>query len=201
MSSDIDMEEIGAMTWAEVPFVVFDLETTGFSRDDRIVELGAVIMEGNRVVDQFHSLVNPGRPIPEEVVRIHGITDEKVKDAPRFRDVARGFFDFLFCGFPIVSHNLPFDTRMLAQQVDPSKWPANIYTLCTMDQARKAGHKGKAKLAELADHYNLEYEVEHAALSDSVVAGLLARRFARSYVVSQYYTKTTGEWAAGYLNR
>jgi len=198
---NIDMEKIAESTWAEVPFVVFDLETTGFGREDRIIELGAVVMVGNRVTEQFHSLVNPCRTIPEDSIKVHGITEDMVKDAPKFRDVARGFFNFLFCGLPIVSHNLPFDTRMLAQQIDPSRWPAGIFTLCTMDQARKAGHKGKAKLADLADHYNLEYEHEHAALSDSVVAGLLARRFARSYIVSQYYTKTTDEWAAGYLNR
>jgi DNA polymerase-3 subunit epsilon len=196
-----DREKVASMTWSEVPFVVFDLETTGFSRDDRIVELGAVVMEGNRVVEEFHSLVNPMRPIPDEVVKIHGISDAKVVGAPCFRDVAKGFYDFLFCGYPIVSHNLSFDMRMLAQQIDPSKWPGGIYTLCTLEQARKAGHKGKAKLGELADHYNLEYDVEHAALSDAVVAGLIARRLARSYIVSQHYTKTTDEWAAGYLNR
>lgn len=198
---EYEREKIASMTWSDAPILVFDLETTGFGREDRIVELGAVIMEGNRVVEHYHSLVNPGRPIPEGSQRVHRISDEMVSDAPRFRDVARPFFDFLFCGLPIVSHNLPFDTRMLAQQVDPKFWPKDIYTLCTMDQARKNGHKGKAKLAELADHYNLEYTNEHAALSDSVVTGLLARLFARSFIVSEFYTKTTGEWASGYLNR
>jgi DNA polymerase III subunit epsilon len=197
----VDREKVASMTWSEVPFVVFDLETTGFGRDDRIVELGAVVMEGTRVVEEFHSLVDPCMVIPEEVVRVHGITNEKVKDAPKFRDVARAFFDFLFCGYPIVSHNLSFDTRMLSQQVDPTRWPGGIYTLCTMEQARKMGHKGRAKLSELAEHYNLEYEVEHAALSDAIVAGHLARRFARSHLVSSYYTKTTDEWAAQYINR
>lgn len=196
-----DMEKIAEMMWSEAPFVVFDLETTGFGRDDKIVEFGAVVMEGNRPKDHVHYLVNPGRPIPPETTAIHKITDEMVMEAPRWRDVARECFDFLFQGLPIVSHNLSFDARMLGQQVDPKHWPKNIFTLCTMTEARKRGHKGRAKLTELAEHYNLEYDTEHAALSDSIVTGMLARRFTGTNVVSRYYTKLTGEWAAGLLSR
>lgn len=194
-----DFEKIAEMMWSAAPIIIFDLETTGFSREDKIVEFGAVVMEGNRVVEEKHYLVNPGRAIPPETTAIHNITDEMVMNAPRWRDVARDCFDFLFQGLPIISHNLSFDSRMLAQQVDPRKWPTSIYTLCTMTEARKLGHKGKAKLTDLADHYNLEYDREHAALNDSIVTGLLARRFTGTRIVSQYYTKTTGEWAEQYI--
>lgn len=196
-----DMEKIAEMMWSEAPIIIFDLETTGFSREDKIVEFGAVVMDGNRVVEEMHHLINPGRPIPAETTAVHNITDEMVADAPRWRDVARECYDFLFRGLPIVSHNFSFDARMLGQQVDPKHWPKNIYTLCTMVEARKRGHKGRAKLTELAEHYNLEYDTEHAALSDSIVTGRLARRFTGTNVVSKYYTKLTGEWAEGLVNR
>ncbi len=196
-----DMEKIAEMMWSEAPIIIFDLETTGFGREDKIVEFGAVVMEGNRVMEEMHHLINPGRPIPAETTAVHNITDEMVADAPRWRDVARECYDFLFRGLPIVSHNFSFDARMLAQQVDPKHWPKNIYTLCTMVEARKRGHKGRAKLTELAEHYNLEYDTEHAALSDSIVTGMLARRFTGTNVVSRYYTKLTGEWAEGLIGR
>lgn len=190
-----DFETIGSKMWSEVPIVVFDLETTGFGKHDKIVEFGGVIMEGTKVVKDIHHLVNPGMLIPKEATAVHGITDDHVKTAPRWRAVAKECFDFLFCGYPIVSHNFSFDARKLSDQVDPTHWPRNIFTLCTMVQARENGHKGKAKLTDLAEHYNLEYESEHTALADAVVTGMLARRFAGAQFISKFYTKTTGEWA------
>lgn len=196
-----DQEKIASMTWAEVPFIVFDLETTGFGREDRIVEFVAVVMRGNRPAEEMHHLVNPGRDIPAEAMAVHKITEEMVQHAPRWRDVAKECFNFLFQGYPIVGHNLSFDARMLAQQVDPKHWPRDIFTLCTMELARKSGHRGRAKLTDLADHYNLEYDREHAAMNDAIVTGMLARRLAGIQVVSRFYTKLTGEWADGYLTR
>ncbi len=196
-----EMEKIAEMTWAEVPFVVFDLETTGFGRDDRIIEFGAVVMRGNRPVEEIHHLINPGRDIPAASFAVHKISEDMVRNAPRWRDVAKECFDFLFQGLPIVAHNISFDARMLAQQVDPRHWPRDIYTLCTMELARKNGHKGKAKLAVLADHYNLEYATEHAAMDDAIVTGMLARRLAGTQVVSRLYSKLTGEWADSFVDR
>lgn len=196
-----EMEKVAEMTWAEAPFVVFDLETTGFGRDDRIVEFGAVVMRGNRPAEMMHHLVNPGRDIPAASFAVHNISEDMVRDAPRWRDVAKECFSFLFQGYPIVSHNFSFDSRMLAQQVDPSRWPRDIYTLCTLELAKKQGHKAQAKLRDLAEHYNLEYDTEHAALDDAVVAGLLARRLGGARVVSNLYTRTTGEWADKWLTR
>lgn len=193
--SEFDFEKIGEMMWTDVPIIVFDLETTGFSSQDKIVEFGAVLMEGNVVKEEMHQLVNPGRPISPGASAVNGITDDMVKLEPRWRDVARPCFDFLFRGYPIVAHNFAFDARKLADQVDPKHWPRHIYTLCTMELARANGHKGKAKLTDLADHYNLEYEHEHTALADSIVTGKLARRFAGAQPVSRFYTKTVGDWA------
>ena len=71
------------------PLTVFlDLETTGLSpRDDGITEIGAVILEEGRPVREWSTLVRPAKPIPPEIARMTGITNEMVRDAPTFADV------------------------------------------------------------------------------------------------------------------
>ena len=66
-------------------YVVFDLETTGVScRSDEVVEISAIKVLGGEVKDEFSTLVNPGRFIPNRATEVHGIDDEMVKDAPTF---------------------------------------------------------------------------------------------------------------------
>lgn len=195
------MDKYGELTWATTPVVVFDLETTGFSRDDRIIEFGAVFMEGSRVIKEMHHLVNPGMKIPAPAMAVHHITDDMVKSAPRWKDVAKECFDFLFQGCPIVAHNISFDARMLAQQINPQHWPRGIFTLCTMELARSRGHKGRAKLSALAEHYNIEQRTEHAAIDDAITTGMLVRQMAATQVVGRSFTKMTGDWADAFLAR
>ncbi len=94
-------------------FICFDFETTGFSPvNDRITEIGAVLIRGGEVVDTFSSLVNPRMPIPARVVEITGITDEMVADAPFEDDIVPKFLDFIGDRL-LVAHNAPFDMSFL----------------------------------------------------------------------------------------
>ena len=79
------------MNWYELgPFTVFDFETTGMSPvSDRVVELAALRIDLDGEESCYHSLVDPGRPIPPGVTAIHHITDEMVHGAPRFAAVGR----------------------------------------------------------------------------------------------------------------
>jgi DNA polymerase-3 subunit alpha (Gram-positive type) len=96
-------------------FVVFDVETTGFeyTKGERITEIGAVkIINGQVTEHTFESLVNPGKPISEECVKITGITDEKVKNAPTIGEVMEKFIQFAENSI-LVAHNASFDISFL----------------------------------------------------------------------------------------
>lgn len=77
------------------PICFFDLETTGTDKmNDRIVEIAIVKWNGD-IIDQYYSLVNPGRPIPAEASDVHGITNEKVADAPTLGQIAENILEFI----------------------------------------------------------------------------------------------------------
>lgn len=98
------------------PLVFVDLETTGIDyAKDRIVEIAAVkLLPDGNVVEKVHR-INPTIPIPKEVTAIHGITDEDVKDAPKFSDVAKEYFLFMndcdLAGFNSNRFDFPFLTE------------------------------------------------------------------------------------------
>src|SRR6476469_3269914 len=91
--------EIGRVDYRfdpEQDYVVVDIETTGsWSNGDRITEMGAVKIRNHRVVDEWHSLLNPQRSIPAKIVQLTGITNEMVRDAPLFAEVADSFMQFM----------------------------------------------------------------------------------------------------------
>ncbi len=100
----------------ELTYTAFDTETTGLepSRGDRIVAIGAVRIERGRILREafFHTLVNPERPIPPQATKIHGITEEMVKDKPPLREVLPKFLTF--CRDTVlVAHNAAFDLKFL----------------------------------------------------------------------------------------
>ncbi|MCL1887544.1 MAG: 3'-5' exonuclease, partial [Kiritimatiellaeota bacterium] len=94
------------------PLCVFDIESTGINpRFDRVVELSMIRLDPGGAEDAMSWLLNPGVPIPEETTAIHGITDEAVRDCPRFDDVAEEVRAFIgnsdLGGFNITRFDLP----------------------------------------------------------------------------------------------
>src|SRR5258706_14884604 len=97
-------------------FVALDLETTGLDVDrDTILEIGAVKFKGNRVDDEYSTLVNPGRPISAFISQLTGITDAMVAGKPFVRQVLPGLDKFVGDAI-IVGHNIKFDLGFLRQQ-------------------------------------------------------------------------------------
>lgn len=112
------------------PFTVFDLETTGMSPvRDRIVEIGAVRVETDGTMSRYETLVNPGIPIPWQITKVHGIDDAMVSDAPKFKDAAYPFLDFIK-GSRLVAHNARFDFSFLQESLARTAlpiWKYGIY--------------------------------------------------------------------------
>ena len=95
-------------------YVGFDIETTGLDAfSDRITEIGAVKMVNGEIAERFQTFVDPGMPIPAEIVQLTGITDAEVADAPSERDALKAFLDFIG-DLPLAAHNAEFDIGFLS---------------------------------------------------------------------------------------
>src|SRR5512140_1808356 len=93
--------------------VAIDIETTGLSDErDAIIEVGAVKFKGHRVEDEWSSLINPNRHIPEFISGLTGISDAEVRNAPHFRAIAKELEAFVGDA-PVVGHNVRFDLSFL----------------------------------------------------------------------------------------
>lgn len=96
--------------------IVFDTETTGFDpvAGDRLVEIGAVELINHVPTGKtYHQYINPEREVPEEVVKVHGLTTEYLKGFPVFADVAQDWVDFIGDDGVLVAHNATFDMRFI----------------------------------------------------------------------------------------
>lgn len=123
----------------EVPFVVFDTETTGLSHDDDgIIEIAGVRVQGGIVheSDMFESLVNPVRPIPYDAQRVHGITDAMVADAHLLETVLPQFLGFADDAV-LVAHNASFDIGFINPTLEAMGWgPYRGPVVCTLRLSR-----------------------------------------------------------------
>lgn len=155
----------------DTTFVVVDLETTGGrSGDDAITEIGAVKVRSGEVLGEFATLVDPGRSIPPEIVRLTGITTAMVYQAPRIEEVLPAFLEFA-TGSVLVAHNAGFDTgflRAAAAQCDVP-WP-RFPVVCTVKLARRVLGRDEApsvKLSALAELFRVSTRPTHRALDDA----------------------------------
>jgi len=95
--------------------VLFDTETTGLDplTGDRVIEVAALELDNDLPTGKsFHRLIHPQRDIPEEATRVHGITIDKLRDAPRFEEIIDDLLEF-FADGPLIAHNAPFDFGFL----------------------------------------------------------------------------------------
>lgn len=123
-------------------YVIFDLETTGISPNyDEVIEISALKVKGGEVVDEFNTLVNPGRKIPFGATKVNGITNAMVAEAPAFSHVLAEFLDFAE-GLVLVGHNIArFDMKFIWRDAEQyfgefqaeqlcgirCRWRENIY--------------------------------------------------------------------------
>ncbi|MBD5505728.1 MAG: DNA polymerase III subunit epsilon [Lachnospiraceae bacterium] len=150
-------------------YVVFDLETTGVScNSDEVVEISAIKVIGGEVVDEFTTLVNPGRPIPYHASEVNGITDDMVKDSPFFEEALFNFLEFVGDSV-LVGHNIhTFDMKFLYRDAERfwGKTIGNDY-IDTLQIARiYLPQLSHYKLVDLAEYYGISTAGAHRALND-----------------------------------
>jgi len=146
-----------------------DTETTGMSPDAgaRLVEVARVEIVDGALGDGWSSLVRPGRPIPPDATRVHGITDAMVANAPEPGPVARELREAC-AELPLVFHNAPFDLPFLIQMFREAGAPPLVNPIVdTLGLARGLAGAGSNALGALATRYKLPAEAAHRALGDA----------------------------------
>lgn len=158
-------------------FVVFDLETTGFSPiQDKIIEIGAVKVEKGKITDRFSTFVNPQVPIPFEITKLTSITDEMVEDAETIETILPQFLEFID-GAPLVAHNAGFDVGFMEQNCRYQDITPNFVSIDTVALARVLlPTLSKYKLNVVAKALNISLENHHRAVDD---AGATAEIFVK----------------------
>jgi len=156
-------------------FAVVDVETTGTRarRGDRVIEI-AVVIQGQVA---FHTLVNPGVPIPPFVASLTGITDALVERAPSFDAVVDGLLH-VFSGCVFVAHNARFDWAFLSAEVERARGLVlQGPRVCTMRLARRLlPDLPRRNLDAVAHHFDITIEGRHRAVGDAVAAARVLER-------------------------
>ena len=159
---------------SQVTFCVVDLETTGSSSAvGGITEIGAVKYRGGEEVSRFSTLINPGQPIPANIVMLTGISSSMVADAPRIEDVLDMFLDFVQ-GTVLVAHNARFDVGFLNAALERHGYdPLSNAVVDTVTLARRLvrSEVPNCKLSTLAAHFNFPHQPVHRAMDDVLATG------------------------------
>jgi DNA polymerase III subunit epsilon len=154
--------------------IVLDTETTGLSAltGDRIVEIGCVELVNHIPTGRhFHVYINPGRAMPEESFRVHGLSDDFLRDKPPFSTIARDFIQFIGTATLII-HNAPFDIGFLNAELERVKLPKVINPVIdTVGLAHERHPGARVSLDALCSHYGIDNSRRtlHGALLDAEI--------------------------------
>ena len=163
---------------AGTTYVVFDIETTGFSPvNNRIIEIGAVKVCDGRILDRFSTFINPKVPIPYHIQKLTNITDSMVADAPGIEEVLPDFLDF--CSDAVlVAHNASFDTGFIHENARRLSLPADFTYLDTMIMSRVLlPEQNKHTLDALCKLFSISLENHHRAVDDAEATAHIFIRF------------------------
>lgn len=155
-------------------FVAFDLETTGLSsRNDRIIEIGAVILKNGQEIDRFQTFVDPERPLERKIVELTGITDDMLKGAPKIEEVLPKFLDFIGDRV-LIAHNSDFDTGFIRAECARLGYEYNFTAADTLILSQNLlSHLNKFKLDIVSNALSLPDFNHHRAGDDAMTCGLI----------------------------
>lgn len=168
----------------QIRLIALDTETTGFNKvrgdngaliavGHRIIEIGcAEIIDGVFTGKTFQRFVNPHRKIDKAATKVHGITDDDVKDKPDFVDIVDDLISFIKDS-DLIIHNAPFDKAFLDREfklLPPSKQPKKTFAvLDTLKVAREMFPGQRNTLLALCQRFNISQAVEHSAILDAIM--------------------------------
>ncbi|MFO0665237.1 MAG: 3'-5' exonuclease [Polyangiaceae bacterium] len=182
--------------WHDIPIAVLDVETTGRNPEtDRVIEIGIVVGQRGSVVRKHSWLVNPGIPIAEDARAVHGISDDDVKDAPRFEAIAHEVIDAL-AGCVPAAYNASFDKAFMWMEFTRAGTPLDghphmkriIEWLDPLVWARAVFADEKSRtLGDMAARLGVSLENAHRATDDAEAALMVLYKMAEDARIPRAY--------------
>lgn len=159
-------------------FVVFDLETTGFSnKNDKITEIGAVKVKNFEIVDRFNELINPEKDISYKVQELTGITNDLIKDKPTIEEILPRFMEFVGDSV-LVAHNAEFDIGFINQECKEMNIEFKNKSVDTLMLARiLLPHLKRFKLNNLTKELGVPLHNHHRAVDDAAATAQIFIKF------------------------
>ncbi|MDD5101695.1 MAG: 3'-5' exonuclease [Endomicrobiaceae bacterium] len=165
--------------------VYLDIETTGLSLSQgaRICEI-AMLKVSDGIETTFNQLINPNQLMPELCSKIHGITDDMLKDSPKFADVAQEVANFID-GFVLICHNASFDLNFISKEIMENYIkPPEMYFIDTLTISRQYFSFSSNKLGNIAEILDIEVKEQHRAMAD-----VLTMQSISKYLFNNLYRK------------
>ncbi len=160
-----------------IKYAIIDVETTGMGiQGNRITEIAILVHDGQKVIEEYESLVNPERSIPHTITRLTGINDYMVADAPKFYEIAKKVIEMTSdCVF--VAHNVNFDYNVIHKEFSELGFPFRRKKLCTVRLSRKLiPGLPSYSLGKLCNSVGIPLNDRHRAMGDTRATTILFER-------------------------
>jgi len=165
-------------------FICLDCESTGLQPEtDRMIEVAAARFTFDQVLEEFETLVDPECDIPETSQEIHKISKEMLEGKPKAREILAQFLKMISSHI-LVGHGIGFDIALIAAEAKRNQIPCQIEQqpyLDTLRMARLYGESPVNSLQQLRQHFNIEPEGAHRAMSDVIVNIEVFKQLAKPY--------------------
>jgi len=155
-------------------YAIVDIETSGGNpKRDKITEIAILIHDGNKVIKEFSTLINPECKIPYHIIALTGITNEMVADSPKFYEIAKNIVEITH-DTVFVAHNVAFDYGFVRSEFQRLGYEFKREQLCTVKLSRKIipGHSSYS-LGKLCNDLHITITGRHRALGDATATSRL----------------------------
>ncbi len=177
-------------------YAIVDIETTGgFAGNNGITEIAIYLHDGEEIVDEYSTLVNPGRPIPRYITGLTGITNDMVQEAPLFSEVAGEIYQWL-SNRVFIAHNVQFDYSFVKQALEQEGYAFRPKKLCTVRLSRKIFPGLRSySLGNLCESLEIPISDRHRAGGDARATAILFDRILKTNreIVSQMLSHRSRE--------